>query len=72
MNYCIVKDGVIYNIIVCEDDQTAEAFGALPSSEGAVIGEKYSPPEPDPVEPETEPTVWDELDAAYQEGVDSV
>ncbi len=27
---------------------------------------------PDPVEPETEATVWDELDAAYQEGVDSV
>lgn len=30
-------------------------------------------PEPEPIpEPETEMTVWDELDAAYQEGVDSV
>lgn len=30
-------------------------------------------PEPEePVEPETEPDVWDELDAAYQEGVNSV
>lgn len=30
-------------------------------------------PEPEPVpEPEEEKTVWDELDAAYQEGVDSV
>lgn len=28
-------------------------------------------PEPEP-EPEPEPTVYDELDAAYQEGVDSV
>lgn len=28
-------------------------------------------PEPEP-EPKTEPDVWDELDAAYQEGVDSV
>lgn len=28
-------------------------------------------PEPEP-EPELEPTVWDELDAAYQEGVDAV
>lgn len=28
-------------------------------------------PEPEP-EPEPEPNVWDELDAAYQEGVDSV
>ena len=31
-------------------------------------------PLPEPVEPdrEPEPTVWDELDKAYQEGVDSV
>ena len=30
-------------------------------------------PEPEPVpEPEPEVSVWDELDAAYQEGVDSV
>lgn len=30
-------------------------------------------PEQEPVpEPETEATVWDKLDAAYQEGVDSV
>lgn len=28
------------------------------------------PPEPEPVEPE--PSVWDELDAAYQEGVNDV
>lgn len=36
-------------------------------------GYVYDPlPRPDPVEPAPEPTVWDELDAAYQEGVDSV
>lgn len=30
-------------------------------------------PEPEePTEPTAEPTVWDELDAAYQEGVDSI
>ena len=30
-------------------------------------------PDPDPVpDPETEPAIWDELDAAYQKGVDSV
>lgn len=30
-------------------------------------------PEPEPIpEPEPETSVWDELDAAYQEGVDSV
>lgn len=30
-------------------------------------------PEPEPIpEPESKDSVWDELDAAYQEGVDSV
>lgn len=33
----------------------------------------YDPlPKPEPVEPEPERSVWDELDEAYQEGVDSV
>jgi hypothetical protein len=33
----------------------------------------YEPlPEPERPEPETEASVWDELDAAYQEGVNSV
>lgn len=33
----------------------------------------YDPiPKPEQPEPTEEPTVWDELDAAYQEGVDSV
>lgn len=39
--------------------------------DGAYIYEPLPKPvEPD--EPETESDVWDELDAAYQEGVDSV
>ena len=36
------------------------------------IAEQEAALRPDPVEPETEATVWDELDAAYQEGVNSV
>lgn len=33
----------------------------------------YDPlPRPEPEEPPVETSVWDELDAAYQEGVDSV
>lgn len=33
----------------------------------------YDPlPRPEPVEPPAEESVWDQLDAAYQEGVDSV
>lgn len=39
-----------------------------------VNGEYVYDPLPEPEQPaeETETTVWDELDAAYQEGVDSV
>lgn len=39
-----------------------------------VGGEFIHDPLPEPVqpEPETEASVWDELDAAYQEGVNSV
>ena len=43
MNYCIVEDGIIVNIIVCEDDVTAELFGAVASYEGARIGDTYDP-----------------------------
>lgn len=50
MNYCIVENGVIENIIVCEDDATAAQFGALPSYDGADIGTPYDPP-PSPPEP---------------------
>lgn len=65
MNYLIVEDGVIVNIIVCDNDEIAAKFGAVASYEGANIGAEYSPPAP-------ETSVWDELDAAYQEGVNSV
>lgn len=66
MNYCIVVDGIVENIIVCADDETAALFGAVSSYEGAVIGLPYNPPEPE--EPVPEPSVWDELDAAYTTG----
>lgn len=47
MDYCIVNsEGIIVNIIVCENDATAEEFGAVESYEGARIGEKYTPPIP--------------------------
>ena len=44
MNYCIVENGIIINIIVCENDEIASKFGAVPSYEGANIGDKYNPP----------------------------
>ena len=47
MDYCIVNsEGIIVNIIVCEDAATAETFGAVESYEGACIGDKYEPPIP--------------------------
>jgi hypothetical protein len=49
MNYCIVNDeNIIENIIVCESDEVAAQFGALPSYDGATIGEAYNPPPPPP------------------------
>lgn len=45
------------------------------SSDGTLFRIPAPEPEPEPQEPdepEDVPSVWDELDAAYQEGVDSV
>lgn len=47
MDYCIVEDGVIVNMIVAEAD-FAEEIGALPGYDGAAIGAAYSPPPPPP------------------------
>lgn len=47
MDCCIVNsEGIIVNIIVCEDAATAAEFGAVESYEGACIGDKYEPPIP--------------------------
>ena len=58
MEYLILSDGLIENIIVCEDDETAALFNALPSYERAIIGEEYNPPEVVP-----EPTQLDLIEA---------
>lgn len=52
MDYCIVTNGTIENLIVCEDDATAAQFGALPSYDGAAIGKPYDPPPPPEPEPQ--------------------
>lgn len=47
MKYCILdSEKIIVNIIVCESDEIAAEFGALPSYDGAKIGDKYNPPIP--------------------------
>ena len=56
MEYCIVEDGVIVNMIVAEADFAAE-IGALPAYDGAAIGGAYTPPPP---EPEPEPPTTEE------------
>lgn len=53
MEYCIVEDGVIANMIVAEADFAAE-IGALPAYEGAAMGGAYTPPPPEPEPPTTE------------------
>jgi hypothetical protein len=53
MEYCIVEDGVIVNMIVAEADFAAE-IGALPAYEGAAIGGAYTPPPPEPEPPTTD------------------
>lgn len=50
MKYLIIKDGIITNIIVCDNDEIALKFNAVPYYKGANIGLKYEPvieiPEP--------------------------
>ena len=67
MNYCIVDaNGIIENIIVCEDEATAAEFGAVPSYDGASIGAAYDPPDPEPA-PEPEPTADERISALEAE-----
>lgn len=62
MDYCILNDeNIIENMIVCENDTTAELFGAVPAYGGARIGDPYAPPSPAPPEPTTEDITLDML-----------
>lgn len=56
MEYCIVEDGVIANMIVAEADFAGE-IGALPGYDGAAIGGAYTPPAPEPEPPTTDERV---------------
>lgn len=42
--YAIVENGVVVNIIVAEDEETAAALGAVPDYDGCAIGLPYDPP----------------------------
>ena len=44
MNYCIIdENGIITNIIVCADDETAKSLGAVKGYDMARIGAQYDP-----------------------------
>lgn len=59
-DYLILStDNLITNIIVCASDEIAAQFGAVPSYDGARIGDPYDPPP----EPEPEPTEVEQLRA---------
>lgn len=64
MVYKILKNNEVCNIIVASEEFVEKYCAA-----NGYTYEIEERPDPDPA---PEPTVWDELDAAYQEGVDSV
>ena len=71
MNYCIVTNNTITNIVVADETVAAE-MGLQPWYDGARIGDTYDPPpEPEP-EPEPEYVTYSELAAAIREGVNLV
>ena len=59
MDYLLIADNIITNIIVCASDEIAAQFGAVPSYDGAAIGQPYDPPPP----PAPEPTEVEQLRA---------
>ena len=46
MNYLLIENGIITNIIVCESEEIANQFGAVAFYDGANIGDTYAPPSP--------------------------
>lgn len=43
MDYLVVENDIIMNIVECSSEEDAHLIGALPYYDGALIGEKYSP-----------------------------
>lgn len=54
--YLIVEEGIIKNIIICENQKDATVFDAVPYYKDATIGEQYH-------EPMLEPTHLDKIEA---------
>ena len=43
MKYCIVENGIVTNIILCDDEESANKLGAVSYYDGAKIDSKYDP-----------------------------
>ena len=43
MKYCILENGIVTNIILCDDEESANKLGAVTYYDGAKIGSKYDP-----------------------------
>lgn len=71
MRAAIVSDNIITNIIVLPDGADPAAHGAMSLPEGKWIGDQYTEPSTPPAESESDTAVWEQLDAAYREGVAS-
>lgn len=65
MDYEIYKDGTLVNTIVAD-----ESFVSAYCEKNGYTYKEREISEPEPM-PEPEVSVWDELDAAYQKGVNS-
>lgn len=63
MRYAIVDENSnITNIIICESDEIAAQFGAIPVCEDLGPGDEYAAPIPEP-EPVPEATQLDRIEA---------
>lgn len=66
MNYGIIKDGLIANIIVCDSSEQAAKIGAVSLIEGAKIGDEYIPFDTEEEQkPVVEPTAAKMRENAY-------
>lgn len=65
MNYVLVEDGVVVNIIVAEPLVAAE-LGAREGYDGCVIGGKYEPPLPESAPMENDAMVAAVVDLMYE------
>lgn len=70
MEYLIVEDGVIENIIVCESDSVASQLGAVPCYTGALVGAEYKNPASQEARDAKETELSAACNAAIENGLD--